>query len=508
LTNQPFERVAPGSVGIASGAIQKYLDHLDRANVEMHGLMILRHGKVAAQGWWQPYGPGIRHSAWSMTKSYVSTAVGLAFDDGLLDPSEPILKYFPEFAPTVGNERLSSLTIHHLLSMSCGMEPGFGRGMTDWIRDFFECPIANEPGSVFYYNNSASSILAALVKRVTGKDFTVYLQEKLLDDIGVGRDEISCIRLPDGSLFGAAGLFSTTEANARLGQLYLQKGKWNGRQLLSEEWIAKAASKQIDVTPPPGSPEQPEIKDRFKHAAAGYGYQLWMCDYPGSFRFDGAMGQYVVVVPSLDLVVAVHESSMNSSEGPMCAVNAVFEDLLPGIQDEPISDFAASDAKSASRLSSLSMPNLYGCGDITTQQSVQCRDIYLSEPGISLLPYIFNHLAGKPAVYSRVRLSFASGDVKLSLNGDQSELTITAGMDGISRLNFMQTALPIRGYVAAQAAWVKPGTLQVSLCMPETNFTTTLTFVLTGDNMSVTVAENMTFTGQPVEPRIVQATIR
>ncbi len=492
-----FAHACPEALGIRSEAVLALLDHLERCGTEMHGLMILRHGQIAAEGWWEPYTKALRHNAWSLSKSYVASAVGAAAAEGRFSLDEPILRYFADEAPAHPSAELQRLKIRDLLSMSCGMEPNRMNWSGDWIGRFFAEPILHEPGTVFFYNNEASSVLAVLVERTTGKNFLEYLYDRVLRKIGVAPDAVSCMQMPDGHAFGAAGIFSTTEANARLGQLYLQKGRWNGEQLLPEEWVRAASSKKVEVTfPKMNEMKVPVHLEGIEHAKAGYGYQMWMCGYPEAYRFDGAMGQYVIVLPTLDMVVAISESSTASREGPMCALNAVFRDLIPQVAEGELPASPAAETLEK-RLRCLCLPRLAaGCGGGAGAAGEQ---IFRLEAGHSftLTPVIFAHIVGERPALQSIGLRFARETCTLTFHDAEQTFAITAGTDGLPRLNRFPSPLPICGYAAAQGSWLEPGRFTVRLRYPETCFSLDLTFDFAGGPVTVTRTENLTFDGTP-----------
>ena len=214
-----FERVSPESVGIRSEAIEWLLDQLESGFTEPHGLMIMRHGKICAEGWWNPYAPGIRHGLQSHTKTYAATAVGIAYTEGLLDLDERIIDIFPEFAPEHPSENLKKLTVHHVLSMGCGMD-SMPKPTKDWIREFLATPVDHEPGTTYMYNSMGSTLLGAIVRKKSGLGLEEYLKPRLFDKIGIDCSNHKWVYMPDGMEVGGGGLFATTEDNLRLMKLY------------------------------------------------------------------------------------------------------------------------------------------------------------------------------------------------------------------------------------------------------------------------------------------------
>ncbi len=307
-----FERVYPSAVGISAAAIESFLDELESGFTEPHGLMILRHGKVCAEGWWSPYAPGIRHGLQSLSKTYAATAVGIACTEGILRLDERVVDLFPEHAPAAPSELLQKLTVKDVLCMGTGMET-MPRPGENWIADFLATPVLHEPGSAFFYNSTGSTLLAAMVRARSGETLQEYLKKRLFDKIGIDAENLLWTTMPDGTEVGGGGLFATTEDNLRLMKLYLDGGVHHGERILSSEYVSLATSKRIDTASE--AIGNPPALDNF----VGYGFQIWMCRHPGCYRADGAFGQYSIVHPKLDLIVSINEtagSMMNGSPFP------------------------------------------------------------------------------------------------------------------------------------------------------------------------------------------------
>ena len=199
-----FDRVRPEEVGLRSRDILNFVEALEKSETEMHGLMIMRHGKVAAEGWWSPFAPGIRHGLQSHTKTYAATGVGIAYTEGFLKLDERVIDIFPEEAPEDPGENLKLLTVRDVLCMGCGMET-MPRPSKDWIRDFLATPVVHKPGTAYMYNSTGSSLLCAIVEKKTGRKFHEYLKEKLFDKIGIIEENIRWYYMPDGVAIGGGG---------------------------------------------------------------------------------------------------------------------------------------------------------------------------------------------------------------------------------------------------------------------------------------------------------------
>ena len=323
LSSQTLLRSTPEAEGVSSKGIMDFLDAIAKSKHEMHSIMILRHGKVIAEGWWYPYRPDLKHTLYSLSKSFTSTAVGFAVSEKKLSVNDKVISFFPDKLPAQVSDNLSQLTIRDLLSMSAGQapDPSFQvAGSGDWIKTFFATPVLNKPGSVFLYNSAATYMLSAIVQKVTGQKIIEYLTPRLFQPLGIqGMDWETD---PNGFNVGGWGLRVKTEDIARFAQLYLQKGKWNGKQILPAEWVEEATTFKID-----NAPGMEQIRKDSSDWRQGYCYQFWRSRY-NSFRGDGAFGQYALVLPEEDAVIAITSETIDM-QGEL---NLVWQYLLSAMQ--------------------------------------------------------------------------------------------------------------------------------------------------------------------------------
>jgi CubicO group peptidase (beta-lactamase class C family) len=338
--NTPLPRSTPEAQGISSEAILKFVEAADKNVNTMHSFMIVRHGHVIAEGWWNPEAADKPHILNSVTKSFTSTAVGLAISEGKLNLDDPVLKFFPADAPSELSENLKAMKVRHLLSMSCGhdSEPKVVGGAPT-VKQFLALPVPHVPGTHFQYNTLGSYVLSAIVTKVTGQTERDYLQSRLFEPLGieVTRWDTS----PEGVSLGGYGLYLRTEDIAKFGQLYLQNGKWNGKQLISPEWISQATSKQIENAEESHSKIGPDWKE-------GYGFQFWRCRH-NAYRGDGAGGQLCLVIPDQDTFIAITAQTGNFN-GEM---NAVWDNLLPAFHPEKLPENSAAQEKVKAAISKL-----------------------------------------------------------------------------------------------------------------------------------------------------------
>ncbi|MBQ9548893.1 MAG: serine hydrolase [Bacteroidales bacterium] len=279
---------------------------------ELHGMMVLKDGKRIYQRWDTGYGPEHLNILWSASKTFTSTAIGFAIQDGLLGLDDKVISFFPpEDLPAEPCAELQALTVRDLLIMSSGfsedaLRPVRARTTEHPVRDMLATPFFFEPGSKYKYNSGNTFLLSAIVTRVTGRTTADYLNEKLFQPLGIRRwhwDEST-----DGYTVGGWGLFLTTESMAKMGQFYLQKGVWNGKRLLDEAWFDEATRPQIYQYDRAGTDEATIAAMADDDWRQGYGFQLWVCTH-NSYRMDGAHGQFIIVMPEKNAVVAISSHS-------------------------------------------------------------------------------------------------------------------------------------------------------------------------------------------------------
>jgi CubicO group peptidase (beta-lactamase class C family) len=329
--NLPLPRSTPEAQGISSQAVREFVETADKINT-LHSFMLVRHGQVIAEGWWKPEAADKPHVLHSLSKSFNSTAVGLAIEAGKLSLDDPVLKFFPTDAPPDPSDNLKAMKVRDLLTMTCGhdTEPKAIGGAPS-VKQFLAHPVPHQPGTHFLYNTVGSYTLSAIVTRTTGQTTLEYLKPRLFEPLGIENPEWGSS--PEGNSFGGFGLKLCTEDIAKFGQLYLQKGKWKGKQLIPAQWVEQATSKQV----PNDQESHNSIGIDWRQ---GYGFQFWRCTH-NAYRGDGANGQLCVVIPEKDVVIAITADTGNF-QGEM---NAIWDKLLPAFQAEALPDVAAGQEK-------------------------------------------------------------------------------------------------------------------------------------------------------------------
>jgi CubicO group peptidase (beta-lactamase class C family) len=329
--NMPLPRSTPEAQGVGSDAVGGFVAALDKIDT-IHSFMIVRHGQVIAEGWWKPQTPDEPHVLNSLSKSFTSTAIGLAIGEGKLALDDPILKFFPEDAPADPSDNLKAMTVRDLLTMTCGqeVEVKIVKNQAS-VKSFLAQLVPHRPGTHFQYNTLGSYVLSAIVTKVTGQTVLHYLEPRLFAPLGIEHPRWDAS--PEGNSLGGYGLYLRTEEVAKFAQLYLQNGRWNGKQLVPEEWIAQATVRQV----PNGYGDHTKIGIDWRQ---GYGFQFWRCTHD-AYRGDGAGGQFLVILPRQDAVVVITASTGNM-QGEL---NAIWDNLFPAFSDRPLPEDAGAQER-------------------------------------------------------------------------------------------------------------------------------------------------------------------
>lgn len=436
----PLPRSTPEEQGVAPAGIIEFIQAADAGVKDMHSFMMMRHGKVVAEAWWTPYSAQSRHSLYSLSKSFTSTAVGMAIGEGKLSVSDEALKFFPDDAPENPSANLKSMRIRDLLRMSTGhqSEPSLGNATGIWTKIFLAHAVPNKPGTHFLYNTAATYMLSAMVQKATGETVLDYLRPRLFEPLGIESPEWGTS--PQGITLGGYGLSIRTEDIARFGQLYLQHGNWNGRQLVPAEWVAAATSLQ---TANGSSPESDWDQ--------GYGYQFWRCRHD-IFRGDGAFGQFCIVMPKQDAVVAITSGTKDMQR----VLNIVWDKLLPAIKEGTLPPDDSAQSKLAELEKNLSIP--VSRGSTTPGRAAE----FLGKK------YSFEPNAQKIESLALERKE-GSKEIVLVMKNNYGEQRVTCGAGEWTKGRMGYDSLKEQP-VAASGAWTEDGSFSAKLCFYETPF--------------------------------------
>jgi CubicO group peptidase (beta-lactamase class C family) len=467
-------RSSPEQQGIASADILAFVEAADKEIDQMNSLIVVRHGHVVAEGWWAPYDRHTPHILFSLSKSFTSTAVGLAIAEGKLTLDDQVLKFFPDEAPVEPSPNLRAMRVRDLLRMNTGNQIEAPIRADDptkpkdtWTKIFLTHPVPFKPGTHFLYNSPATYMLSAIVQKVTGMTVLDYLHPRLFEPLGF--KDPTWVSSPQGVSAGAYGLAIRTEEIARFGQLYLQKGMWNGKQLIPSSWVEQATSIQTSNGSAPTSDWD-----------QGYGYQFWRSRH-NSFRGDGAFGQYCMVIPELDAVVAITSGVRDMQK----VMNLVWDKLLPAMKPARLPENATARRLLQTRLDELTVKFPNGVSTSTMQAGLSGKLFEFPENDRGIKTASFDFSSTAPALIVRT----VNGETRLPF-GIQSWVksrgTFTNGLD-----RFL--SVPANPLVASSGAWTADNIFTLKIVLYETPFYSTLNFKFDSDRLTVDAEHNVAF---------------
>ncbi|AUP77675.1 serine hydrolase domain-containing protein [Flavivirga eckloniae] len=433
------ENATPESLGISSQAI---LDFINAAEKELpnslHSFYMLRHGKEVASGWWDPYEQEAPHSLYSLSKSFTSTAIGIAQEEGLLSINDSVISFFPEETPDSISPNLKAMRIRDLLKMNSGhnLEPWAAttQNKESWVKGFLSAKVEHKPGTHFVYNSMATFMLSAIITKVTGERLRDYLMPRLFDPLKI--ENPTWDQNVNGIDFGGWGLHLRTEDIAKFGQLYLQKGKWNDVQLVPEAWVEEATSFQTSNGSDPNSDWE-----------QGYGYQFWMCRH-GFYRGDGAFGQFCIVMPEQDAVLAMTSGTQNMKK----IMNLAWDHLLPAFKNEPLKQNDSLLQILREKTANLKLSPVEGEKTSSKAEEISGETYTLDNNNWGLQNITFNMTGDEKSIV------FKSAD---------STYTLPIGF-GEYQEGYYKFSEIGKQSVATSAAWITKDTLQLMMYIDET----------------------------------------
>jgi CubicO group peptidase (beta-lactamase class C family) len=462
-----LQRTTPEQQSIASSAVLRFVEALESQMKEIHSFMLLRHGSVAAEGWWSPYAPEVPHMLFSLSKSFTATAVGLAVSEGRFAIDDPVTGFFPDETPAEISDHLAAMRVRHLLTMSTGHGDDtwsvmLNRADGNWIKGFLGVPVVHAPGTHFLYNTGASYMLSAIVQKTTGMKMVDYLEPRLFAPLGI--TGAMWEESPQGINSGGIGVSLTTEGVARFGQLYLQKGMWEGTQVLPEAWVRDATAFQL------ANGDYAE-----SDWAQGYGYQFWRCRHD-AYRGDGVFGQFCIVMPQQDAMLAITAGVDVFDMQQM--LDLVWEHLLPALGTDASGDDDTSQ-RLAEKLASLSLPPVQGQGSSTLAAQISGRTYAVDANDLNI---------------ETMALDYGEGGCVLRVETAAGQETIPCGYDawrqGQTSL-FNESGMPGNARIATSGAWTSDDSFTMIMRLVETPFFHTLTFHFAGDEMMIETRVNV-----------------
>jgi len=463
LPSHRLPRSTPEEQGISSPAIVAFIQAAEQKVDALHSFMLVRHGSVVAEGWWSPYGAEEPHALFSLSKSFTSTAVGLAVSEGRISLDDPVLGFFPDKAPPEPAKNLKAMRIRDLLRMSTGQTEDAVKDFPfqsreDLVKAFLALPVEYKPGTHFVYNTEATYVLSAIVTKVTGQSVLDYLQPRLFQPLGIANPTWQASA--QGISFGGFGLSLRTEDIARFGQLYLQRGLWQGKQLVPAEWVDAATSLQTSNGSSPTSDWD-----------QGYGYQFWRCRH-GFYRADGAFGQFCIVMPQYDAVLAITSGTKDMAS----VMNLVWDLVVPALKSGPLPADPASDRLLVAKLASMGLRPQEGSESSPLAGKVAQRT------------YAF---PANPEGIRSVSLDpSAPGGVTISLETGHGPERLVCGKG-----SWVKGELPpsfgITSAAAASGAWTAEDTYTATIVRTQMPFRQTLQLTFSGDGVELDVGYNV-----------------
>lgn len=483
-------RSTPELQGVSSAGILDFLNAIDTGKVEVHSYMFLRHGKVIAEGWWSPYGPGYKHLLYSASKTFTATGIGLAVAEGRLKVTDKVVSFFPYSLPDSMGEYMRNLTVENLLTMSVGQAQE-SRSMGnngDWITTFLSNEPSQKPGTVFKYNNMATFMLSAIVQQVTGQTLFDYLRPRIFQPLGIrGMDwDLN----PQGINLGMIGLRLRTEDLAKFGQLMLQGGAWNKKQLIPGEWIKAATSFKIESNDP--SNKLPKESNDW---AQGYCYQMWRTRDNG-FRLDGMGGQFVLIYPDRDAVIVLTANARSTQN----ELNLVHDYLIPAIKSEkPLPESPELYNQILKRQAALNIkPQFTAQSKSETEETetrISGKEFMLgtNDFGIESVYFSFTGNECRFAIRRNDQItSIKAGLEKWEIANSPSASLLNPPRSMSKSIDASYTALQPAVKVAAMYSWTDPGTLEITARFIENDLgsqTIVCNFSGTGGSYGVTISQ-------------------
>jgi CubicO group peptidase (beta-lactamase class C family) len=468
---EELPRATPESQGISSSAIQDFIETADATIDGLHSFMLLRNGRVVCECWWEPYARETRHELYSLSKSFTSTAVGLAIAEGRLSLDDEVLKFFPEDAPAEPSRNLRAMRVRDLLMMSTGhqTEPRLNGSDTTWVKAFLAHDVAHKPGAHFMYNTPATYMLSAIVQKQTGETVLDYLRPRLFEPLGI--IDPTWGTCPQGITLGGYGLNVRTEDIARFGEMYRNEGRVGERRILPSDWIRQATARQTSN----GSNPQSDWDQ-------GYGFQFWRCRN-GGYRGDGAFGQYCIVMPEHNAVIAITAGVKDMQ----AVLNLIWDKLLPAMQPATLPQDDVALRQLTQRLNRLQIPLAKGSKTVAVGKQYFGRPYRLSKNNRQ-----WNSIGMELNGDGNIVLAMQVGDMSQKLIcGHDSWVKGKLAWGGQSEQS-----------VAASGGWTDDQTFAVRICAYETPYCTTLKLKFINDrDLEIETQTNVSF-GPTTQPKI------
>lgn len=459
---------SPELQGVLSKGIRQFVSAANTSGLGWHSFMLLRHGHLIAEGWWKPFDPAYTHTLYSLSKSFTSTAIGLLVKEGKLNIEDKVISFFPADNPATPDNNLQQMRVKHLLTMNTGHAedtmPKLRASANEWTKTFLAQPVAFEPGTHFLYNTGATYMLGAIVYKITGQTLEEYLSPRLFRPLGIGGYDWE--KSPQGLNTAGYGLRVKTEDIAKFGQLYLQKGKWNGKEILPEKWVNEATGYQT------------KSQDGNGDWSQGYGYQFWRCK-PGFYRGDGAYGQFCIVMPEQDAILAVTGESWDMQK----SMTTIWDNLLPAIQSGTLPENKEDLTALQADLKALSLPVVKG--SITSNAASKYN-------GKTFL------LEGNSFSADSLSFSFTEKSCTMTVHAQEKSTALKfgwenwlTGKDKTVYIFKVPGRIHMPSKMAGTATWINENTLQLNARFVDAMHGDTITCTFDGNRLTVSLLNSV-----------------
>lgn len=472
----------PKQEDIDPALIRDFIIQINKNGINLHSLVILRNGKQAFEAYWKPYEREKTHTLFSASKSFTAIGVGFAIQDGLLDMNNRVLDFFPDKLPAPPCLNMGKMTVRNLLTMTTGFNKDPHdfpfQDRTDWIRNFLTAYVPLEPGTHFEYSTHASYMLSAIVQKVTGHTLYDYLNAKLFQPLGFQNAwwETS----PQGVTTGGWGLMIRTVDFAKFGQFLLERGSYQGQRMLNESWVSEAIAKQVDTS----YVESDETEDS-SDLQAGYGYQIWRCAHEDAFMASGGFGQYSIVLPHQNAVIAV--TAGGSLDG---FFTLLWKYLIPAFDHR--NDTSYTDRDLAELTQKLTIPQVVGLKHDFTREKEFSGIKYMLSP---------NKLG-----FQSIRFDFDNQQPTVTFGYQNDWFTIPIGYqqwtDGVTSVPTEETDTDVSvvyEHVSTTGAWQKDGRYQMITCYNQTPFYDTFNILFRRDHLLIAFHRSARFSAQTLD---------
>ncbi len=371
-----MEYIKPEQVGISSYNILKMIKKLDDAGLNMHSVVIARNGKICCDAHWAPFSNNFAHRLYSVTKSFLSVAVGLLVQDGLISLDDCILKYFPEATEYISDEMFKKQTIRDMLMMATLKTDRcwFDDKSDDRVKYYFENTraMSKTPGTIFNYDSAGSFILGTMVEKITKKTMLEFLRERVFDKIGMS-DNIELLKCPPGYSWSDSALIMSTDDLLKFGMFVMNKGMHNGEQILDEVYIEEATKKQIDNC----------FMGNNTFNNQGYGYQIWRT-YDNSFAFMGMGGQEVICVPDKDLICVCTADNQGIDYARKMVYDCFFEFVAREVKNEELPENPDAEKELSDYIKDLKLSVAKGERTSEFEKTINGQEFYLTENAMGI----------------------------------------------------------------------------------------------------------------------------